>query len=960
MTTQLTTVLLKRYEREAKIWSSLIHINILPFYGLVQRSSEIYLVSPWLEHGNLSRFLARYKSYIEDPVGQSKTPEASQVAFSAFKEIDAVRGIASGLSYLHEQDVIHGDLKAANVLLGEGLTPLLCDFGLTKDTEFNSTSPGLKGCGTSRWKSPELLEDMPKTKMTDIYAFGMTVVEILTMQVPFPRHSTPRVIKSVMAGDRPPFVPLSRNGVNFQSFWEIAARCWQADSRARPTADEIMDIMAVLEHEVDGISANRNGGAKSDKCLPPTANIFQPTPVNAEDIDSHCSDAPPSQLTKTPSASASLASSLIKGVGFGGVGTLTVPLPTPQMSLQGRNTCVRRSTAMKGWIARLGLSAGNTWSETQPSTLESELTMSPLGLESIQRISLTGSEVVSGLGAGGDNSTSSLDTKDKTATALPIGCQETVQSPILDVRGMGDFPLGSEVLVSDVSSLASSASLRCEASDRSTNSLGLSAMEIVLARLPESPSVPPPPPPPGMLSVAQLAELGRQLSSVPWSRVVEFEHPPLDLVERRPLASFSNGTSSGGIILDNVSETTHQNPAAYSPKAWHMPGENRDRSFTDTSPTAATITTAPSPFTQSPAPVKQKVAVKKGWKAIWGSKSSSSSSSPSPAPSQSPPSNETSRTLAPALSTKPVPPKSPLRNEVARGPGVSSVSAMRTSGAPLKLAQATGRGLPAAVASVPTPRVALLANTSTSPPNLRAPRKRQDATAPSRHSSITTTDSYIPLSASASTRTSSRSSILTEPSNSSVHSFSTMATSVASSARGNERGSGGEFAEGDRSMPRRRLSIEEQVDGIARELHEFRTSQHNPALKRSRSKGVPGGNNPKKPLGPHVQYEPVTFIPPDHFMRRGKSSKAPLDPIAEAKSDLSTLAANENKLAPIRGGRDSGKLMDVLPCSSDPATAAGGASASTLASLELSAADQKKSSANQKVQGSVLQKIFWG
>ncbi|KAG8990604.1 hypothetical protein FRB93_003151 [Tulasnella sp. JGI-2019a] len=55
----------RRFMREARIWSYLKHINVLPFHGLVELSGETYLVSPWMEHGDLSKFLIGYLSYLE-------------------------------------------------------------------------------------------------------------------------------------------------------------------------------------------------------------------------------------------------------------------------------------------------------------------------------------------------------------------------------------------------------------------------------------------------------------------------------------------------------------------------------------------------------------------------------------------------------------------------------------------------------------------------------------------------------------------------------------------------------------------------------------------------------------------------------------------------------------------------------------------------------------------------------
>ncbi|KAG9008699.1 hypothetical protein FRB93_006245 [Tulasnella sp. JGI-2019a] len=232
----------RRYKREAKIWLSLNHVNVLPFYGVIERFSITYLVSPWVALGDLSKFVAdRLKYFEHQPLIQDSVSDQKRAAFLAFDEAAIVHGIASGLAYLHACGVIHGDIKAANILLADSLTPLLGDFGLTKDDEFNVTSPGSKGSGTSRWKSPGLNNDLPRTPKTDIFALGMTIVEILTGREPFPdMRSNLKVYLAVVQGRRPSFEPLSRKGKDLRPLWELAASCWQEKPEDRPTAAQVV------------------------------------------------------------------------------------------------------------------------------------------------------------------------------------------------------------------------------------------------------------------------------------------------------------------------------------------------------------------------------------------------------------------------------------------------------------------------------------------------------------------------------------------------------------------------------------------------------------------------------------------------------------------------------------------------------------------------------------------------
>ena len=84
-----------------------------------------------------------------------------------------------GLEHMHELGIAHGDLKGANVLLTENLSPLLCDFGLSRLLHIDRTSSDCRGLGSTRWMSPERLgSDEPRTFASDIYALGMTITEV--------------------------------------------------------------------------------------------------------------------------------------------------------------------------------------------------------------------------------------------------------------------------------------------------------------------------------------------------------------------------------------------------------------------------------------------------------------------------------------------------------------------------------------------------------------------------------------------------------------------------------------------------------------------------------------------------------------------------------------------------------------------------------------------------------------
>ena len=85
--------------------------------------------------------------------------------------------MAEAIAYPHTSEMIHGDIKAANILIADDGHAMLCDFGLMRHDHV-ITSTALVGSGTLRWQAPELWDGAHKSFQSDVYAFGMTIAEV--------------------------------------------------------------------------------------------------------------------------------------------------------------------------------------------------------------------------------------------------------------------------------------------------------------------------------------------------------------------------------------------------------------------------------------------------------------------------------------------------------------------------------------------------------------------------------------------------------------------------------------------------------------------------------------------------------------------------------------------------------------------------------------------------------------
>lgn len=157
--------------------------------------------------------------------------------------------ITQGLADLHNNHIIHRDLKSLNILLDGRGRAKIADFGLAK-FRLASTTAGTQArssAGTLRWRAPEWLNLRPPKPhpSMDMYSYGIVLWELLTRKIPFEEQPDDVIVKdAVKSGEReeiPEDCPEVWHGV-------IAA-CWQQDTTKRPTAQAILELLLNAQPE---------------------------------------------------------------------------------------------------------------------------------------------------------------------------------------------------------------------------------------------------------------------------------------------------------------------------------------------------------------------------------------------------------------------------------------------------------------------------------------------------------------------------------------------------------------------------------------------------------------------------------------------------------------------------------------------------------------------------------------
>ncbi|KAL7570909.1 hypothetical protein ACA910_002543 [Epithemia clementina (nom. ined.)] len=207
----------KDFIEEMRHLSKLRHPNITTVMGaVIGRKEEPMLIMEYMDHGSLHDML-----------------QNSTVLLEGEQLLSFMRDIAQGVRFLHSASptVVHGDLKARNILVDSRLRAKVADFGLAEKKRLGAT-------GTPYWMAPELLHrETSNTTQSDVYAFGILLYEVYSRKNPYEGEDFASVLGKVADANickRPP-IP---EGCPFE-IERMMKKCWDGEPTRRPTFKEL-------------------------------------------------------------------------------------------------------------------------------------------------------------------------------------------------------------------------------------------------------------------------------------------------------------------------------------------------------------------------------------------------------------------------------------------------------------------------------------------------------------------------------------------------------------------------------------------------------------------------------------------------------------------------------------------------------------------------------------------------
>ncbi|KAL8158826.1 hypothetical protein V2J09_000363 [Rumex salicifolius] len=217
----------KEFAQEVYILRKVRHKNVVQFIGASTRAPSLCIVTEFMSGGSVYDYLHKRK-------GTFKLPSLLKVAID----------VSKGMNYLHQNNIIHRDLKAANLLMDENEVVKVCDFGVARVKVQSGVMTS--ETGTYRWMAPEVIEHKPYGHKADVFSFGIVMWELLTGKIPYEYLTPLQAAVGVVQKNLRPTIPKGTHPM----LSSLLERCWQKNPNLRPDFSETIDILQQIAKEV--------------------------------------------------------------------------------------------------------------------------------------------------------------------------------------------------------------------------------------------------------------------------------------------------------------------------------------------------------------------------------------------------------------------------------------------------------------------------------------------------------------------------------------------------------------------------------------------------------------------------------------------------------------------------------------------------------------------------------------
>jgi len=208
-------------QKEIDILKQCKHENIVQYYGSTVKGKVLWILMEFCGGGAVNDLMEKL------PGGRYTEQQIAAVMAESLK----------GLAYLHSKNIIHRDIKAANILLNEQGQTKLADFGVSgqmKD-EFNKKNTVT---GTPLWMAPEVVDGDNYDARADLWSLGITAIEMAEGEPPHFKEKMMQAMMKICAGPPPTLKEPEKWSKEFHNF---LATCLVKEPQGRPSATELLE-----------------------------------------------------------------------------------------------------------------------------------------------------------------------------------------------------------------------------------------------------------------------------------------------------------------------------------------------------------------------------------------------------------------------------------------------------------------------------------------------------------------------------------------------------------------------------------------------------------------------------------------------------------------------------------------------------------------------------------------------